>query len=356
MKIGFDAKRLFNNQGGLASYARTLLLALHDANPNLSIYLYTPKISSPYDLSVFMDEPRFIIRTYQGPFSWYWRSKGLVKQLLNDGIEIYHGLAGELPSGIQKTGIKTVVTIHDTLWKSHKGDYRLPDRLILNEKLKFALDRADHIVAISETTQKDIAKLANYNPSKVSIIQQIAAPEFYKPILNFAEVAQIYNLPDRYILAVGNTKKRKNIPFLVKAMKHLNDTSVRLVIIGKIEEYDIPVTHISGLDYSELPSVYYGAQICVYPSLNEGFGLPILESILCDTPVCAIDKSPMNQFDSPLLRNYPTDITPQDLALLLDQILESPPSSPQEHTIDKTGSAYAAIYTKLYQSILSIQS
>ena len=356
MKIGFDAKRLFNNQGGLASYARTLLLALHDSNPDLSIYLYTPKISSPYDLSVFMDEPRFFIRTYRGPFSWYWRSKGLVKQLLNDGIELYHGLSGEIPSGIQKTGIKTVVTIHDTLWKSHKYDYRFPDRLILNEKLKFAIDRADHIVAISETTQSDISKVSNYDPAKVSIIQQIAAPEFYNPIRNFAEVAQIYNLPDRYILAVGNTKKRKNIPFLVEAVKHLQDTSVRLVIIGKIEEYDIPVTHISGLDYNELPSVYYGAQICVYPSLNEGFGLPILESILSGTPVFAIDKSPMNQFDSPLLQNYPADISPKGLAQLLDQILESPPEIAQGQTAEKTGPAYAAIYTKLYQTVLSIQS
>lgn len=352
MKIGFDAKRLFNNQGGLASYARTLLLALHDSIPELIIYLYTSKINSPYDLSIFMDDPRFIIRTYQGPFSWYWRSKGLVKQLVNDGIDIYHGLAAELPVGIQKTNIKSVVTIHDTLWKSHKNDYRFPDRLILNEKLKFAIDHADHVIAISDVTNEAISKVAHYDPSKVSVIKQIAAPEFYRAITNFDEVAKVYNLPERYILAVGNKKKRKNIPFLVEAMKNLNDKTVRLVIIGKIEEYNIPVTHISGLDYQELPAVYQGAQICVYPSLNEGFGLPILESILCGSPVCAVDKSPMNQFKSTLLHSYPPDITAKDLAKLLDSILENHSGTNEIIDRDNVGSRYANIYQSLYKSIL----
>lgn len=352
MKIGFDAKRLFNNRGGLASYARTLLLALHQSIPDLIIYLYTTKINSPYDLSIFMDDPRFIIRTYQGPFSWYWRSKGLVKQLVNDGIDIYHGLAAELPTGIHKTNIKTVVTIHDTLWKSHKNDYRLPDRLILNEKLKFALDQADHIVAISEVTNEAISKIPHYDASKVSVINQIAAPEFYQPIKNFNEVSRVYNLPDPYILAVGNVKKRKNIPFLIEAMKYLKDESVRLVIIGKPKEYDIPVTHISGLDYQELPAVYQGAKLCVYPSLNEGFGLPILESILCGSPVCAVDKSPMNQFDSPLLHSYPAEVTARGLAKLIDHILNNDANNTDKIGSQDESSTYAHVYQSLYKSLL----
>jgi len=353
LRIGFDAKRLFTNRGGLASYARTLLLSLRSTYPNAIIYLYTTQIKTPFDLSNIIDDPDIIIRTYKGPFSWYWRSKGLVKQLLNDNIEIYHGLAGELPVGIHKTKIKSIVTVHDALWKYHKKDYRIADRLILNQKLSYAIDKSDHIICISESTKQSLSSTPNFDPTKVSIVNQIAGPEFYDLAHDCQTVERDYELPSRFILAVGNNKRRKNISFLVDSLQYLKTENIKLVIVGNESDYPSQVIQISGLEYNELPCLYRLAELCVYPSINEGFGLPILESILCGTPVCAMDKPPMNGLKSDLLHLFSEDSSSHDLASIIDEIL-----SFTDHTVDhKTGnqskaSDYAMAHIELYKSLV----
>lgn len=353
IKIGFDAKRLFTNRGGLASYARTLLLAIRKHLPDLKIYLYTTNITTPFDLAVIADDPDIIIRTYKGPFSWYWRSKGLVRQLVNDGIQIYHGLAGELPVGIHKTTIKTIVTVHDALWKSHKNDYKIADRIILNKKLDYAVEHAHQLISISESTKTMLSNQKGFKEDKVKVIQQIAGPEFYLPCSRFAEVKADYDLPDRFILAVGNNKRRKNISFLLKAMKHLKTTEVELVIIGVERDYKQEVIHISGLEYNEMPCVYKLADLCVYPSLNEGFGLPILEAILSQTPVCALDKSPMNQLESPYLHLFSENTKPRELAALMDNLLAGKKQTNPQTSHTDTSSAYAKIHEGIYKLLIN---
>lgn len=352
MRIGFDAKRLFNNRGGLASYARTLLLSIRQYHSNAVLYLYTTRIKTPFDLSDIIDDPDIIIRTYKGPFSWYWRSKGLVRQLVNDRIQIYHGLAGEIPVGIHKTEIKTIVTIHDALWKSHKEDYKIADRLILNKKLSYALQKSHHVICISESTFKSLSNLIELDQSKVSIVQQIAGPEFYTNQYNHQTIIDDYELPRKFVLAVGNNKRRKNIDFLVDAMQYLTTEHIDLVIVGYETNYTHKVIQISGLEYNEMPSIYSLASVCVYPSLNEGFGLPILESILSGTPVCVMDKPPMNKLKSDLLHLFSQEAGPKDLANLIDDIL----SSESQHTLHKheqftQAEEYAKKHIQLYQSI-----
>lgn len=351
MRIGFDAKRLFNNRGGLASYARTLLLAIRAYYPKTIIYLYTTRIKTPFDMSDIIDDPDIIIRTYKGPFSWYWRSKGLVKQLVNDRIQIYHGLAGEIPVGIHHTEIKTIVTIHDALWKSHKDDYGLADRLILNKKLSYALQKSHRVICISESTFKSLSNQTGFDQSKVSIIQQIAGPEFYQAHYNHKAVEDDYELPQTFILAVGNNKRRKNIEFLVEAMQYLKSPNIDLVIVGHEATYTQKVIQISGLEYSELPSIYSLASVCVYPSLNEGFGLPILESILSGTPVCAMDKPPMNRLKSDLLHLFSQDASPEKLASLIDRILSSESTYTAYSPDNVKAKEYAKIHVRLYQSL-----
>lgn len=352
IKVGFDAKRLFTNRGGLASYARTLLLALRKHRADLKVYLYTTKITTPFDMSIILDDLDITVRTYKGPFSWYWRSKGLVRQLLNDGIDIYHGLAGELPVGIHKTSIRTVVTVHDTLWKSHKNDYGIADRIILNKKLDYAVKRADKLILISESTNAALARVKGYQEDKVNVIQQLAGPEFYERCTLAAKVKADYDLPDRFILAVGNNKRRKSISFLLKAMKHIQTQGVEVVIIGREQEYKQEVIHIAGLEYHEMPCVYSLADLCVYPSLNEGFGLPILESILCQTPVCARDKSPMNELVSPYLQLFSPEAKPKELAVLMDRILQQPPVDPLDTVTKYSSRQYAQSHIDIYQNLL----
>jgi len=350
LHIGFDAKRLFNNKRGLATYARTLLLSLRHTFPNIHIYLYTPKMQSPYKLSEFKDDPGFIIRTYKGPFSWYWRSKGMVRQLEQDNIELYHGLSSELPRGLHKTNIKSVVTIHDLLWKKHADDYSIADRFILDSKLKSAIKSADKVISVSDHTKSILTKHVKISKAKVKSIQQIAGPEFHSMPDQISEPV----IPSKYILAFADKKGRKNLDLLIDAMALLKFKTVKLVLIGgpgaRFENSNqvVSVPHIA---YKDLVSYYKNALCCAYPSSNEGFGLPILESLMSQVPVVVMNKPPMNQFNHPLVKTFPTNVTPQMLAQLFEGVIENKRSDEPFET-QTTMEGYARQYMDMYLSVL----
>ena len=350
LHIGFDAKRLFNNKRGLATYARTLLLSLRQNFPNIHIYLYTPKIRSPYKLTEFKEDPGFIIRTYDGPFSWYWRSKGIVKQLEQDHIELFHGLSSELPRGIHKTKIKSVVTIHDLLWKKHTGDYSIADRFILDSKLKNAIKYADKVISVSDHTRSILKQHVNISKPKIKSIQQIAGPEFHSD----SDEHTGFETTEKYILAFADKKGRKNLDLLIEAMSVLKFKTVKLVLIGgRGERYEhaknvIAVPHVS---YHDLIKYYKNALCCAYPSSNEGFGLPILESLMSQIPVIVMDKPPMNQFVHQLVKTFPTNVTPKMLAQIIENVIES--KRADEPFFAQTSiEDYARQYMDLYLSVL----
>ncbi len=350
LHIGFDAKRLFNNKRGLATYARTLLLSLRKQFPDIHIYLYTPQIKSPYKLTEFTDDPRFIIRTYNGPFSWYWRAKGIVKQLEIDNIELFHGLSSELPRGIHKTNIKTVVTIHDLLWHKHTNDYTIADRIILDNKLKNAIKRADKIVTVSNQTKKNLTEYVHVNEDRMKSIEQIAGPEFYAT----SDKEQIDGLPAKYILAFADKKNRKNLGLLIDAVQLLKDKDIVLVLIGGIgkkapvSEKVMSVPHVP---YHLLKHYYERALLCAYPSKDEGFGLPIVESLMSQTPVVVMDKPPMNQFKHALLNTFSPNANPKQLANVFESVMNGPKAK-EGYTSNTTIESYARQYMDVYLSVL----
>ena len=350
LHIGFDAKRLFNNKRGLATYARTLLLSLRSQFPDIHIYLYTPKIKSPYKLIEFKDDPGFIIRTYNGPFSWYWRSNGMVKQLEIDNIELFHGLSSELPRGLHKANIKSVVTIHDLLWKKHTNDYTIADRIILDSKLKNAIKKADKIIAVSEQTKENLSDFVNINTDKLKLISQIAGPEFYKDTLKEHPV----NLPDKYILAFADKKNRKNLDLLLNTIELLKDKEIALVLIGatKKQKFDSEkVYSVPHIPYEDLKLYYENALFCAYPSKDEGFGLPVVESLMRQTPVVVMNKPPMNQFKHPLVHTFPPSASPEQLASIFEKVIKEPKAI-LKYTSPTSIENYARQYMDVYLSVL----
>jgi hypothetical protein len=123
MKIGYDAKRIVRNGTGLGNYGRTLVNDIAQYDRQLDLRLYAPdkgrdKLRGQI---VAQDNVSFCYPHDSAlPFAKaWWRSKGIVKDLLHDGVQIYHGLSGELPFGISKTNIRSVVTIHDLIFLRH---------------------------------------------------------------------------------------------------------------------------------------------------------------------------------------------------------------------------------------------
>ena len=309
LTIGYDAKRIVRNGTGLGSYGRTLVndIATDDA---LQLRLYAPdkgrdnlrnQISNRQNIT-FCYPPHSVMPFYKAA----WRTKGIVQDLRRDGVQIFHGLSGELPIGIHKSGIKSVVTIHDLIFLRHPEFYNWVDTKIYAWKFRQTIREADHIIAISECTKRDIIELGQADESRISVIYQSCAPRF---TISFSQNEE--KKTSRYILSVGSIEARKNILLAVKALPYLPE-DISLVIVGRHTKYTDQVNDyikanrlehririLHGVSDEELPALYAGAEAFVYPSVYEGFGIPIIEAISCGLPVVACTGSCLEEAGGP---------------------------------------------------------
>ena len=345
MIIGFDAKRIVRNGTGLGSYGRTLVndLAMVD---DMELRLYAPDQGRIELRNQIMNRQNVTFcyphRTFTSLGKALWRSKGMVSQLQKDGVQVYHGLSGELPHGISRRGIPTVVTIHDLIFMRHPEYYNKVDVKIYTKKFYQTLREADRIVAISECTRRDICELGEIDPSRVDLIYQSCAPRFTEEpdAKKMWQVREHYELPDRYLLCVGSIEQRKNALLAVQALHYLTD-DVSLVIVGRetpyadeVREYILAhrlshrVLMLHGVPDDDLPSLYRMADAFVYPSRYEGFGIPIIEAIRMGLPVVACTGSCLEEAGGPdSLYVSPDDA--EALAHALRQVLFGAPGREQ---------------------------
>jgi len=300
MRIGFDAKRAFNNQSGLGNYSRNLLSALYSSYPDFRFILYTPEIKGNlFNLTGKNFELRTPLKTFHRILPSVWRSFAISGEFKKDMLDVYHGLSHELPSGIERSGVKSVVTIHDLIFIRYPDLYSTIDRYIYKNKFQFACKRADKIIAVSRQTADDIIQYFGTDPSRIDVVYQSCNPGFMGGNIDDEKRQSVrikYRLPVQYILNVGNIEERKNSLTLIKAV-HSAKIDIPVVIIGRKTKYfqrvrkyidDNRLKNIHILDTignEELPSIYQMADIFVYPSLFEGFGIPIIESLFSGTPV-----------------------------------------------------------------------
>ena len=172
--IGFDAKRIVRNNTGLGSYGRTLVRDLAYLPDSLRLRLYAPDKGRDDLRSQVEGLPRISFCYPKAgvlPFEKaLWRDAGIVRDLKKDKVQIYHGLSGELPRGIRKSGIKSVVTIHDLIFLRHPEFYPWIDAKIYAWKFRRTIKEADHIIAISECTKRDVLELGQVDPERVSVV------------------------------------------------------------------------------------------------------------------------------------------------------------------------------------------
>jgi glycosyltransferase involved in cell wall biosynthesis len=300
LTLGFEAKRIFKNKTGLGNYSRDLVRILSAFYPENTYLLYNPKANNqklfiPNNTNVFEKNPRHF---FSKIFYNVWRQQTVVHDISKDGVVIFHGLSGEIPSGLKQKNIKIVVTIHDLIFLRYPQFYSFFDRKIHKLKFKKAIHQADKIIAISEQTKKDIIHFFNVPESKIEVIYQGCQPVFKQRFSQIEKdiVSKKYNLPQKFILNVGTIEARKNVLSVVKAIKNIEN--IDLVIIGNKTKYTQKVMDyitenqlqnrvhfLTGLNSIELATVYQLAKIFVYPSLFEGFGIPIIEALYSGTPV-----------------------------------------------------------------------
>lgn len=310
LTIGYDAKRIVRNGTGLGSYGRTLINDL-SVDSGLELRLYAPDKGRD-DLRgqiVARGNVEFCYPKSSGiPLEKaFWRTKGIVKDLVRDGVQIFHGLSGELPFGISKSGVKSIVTIHDLIFLRHPEFYNWIDTKIYAWKFYQTIREADHIIAISECTKRDIMEFGNVDENEISVVYQSFSPSFRRQ----ASFRKDSSLPERYILSVGSIEARKNILLAVRALHYLPE-ELHLVIVGrhtkyadKVSEYvkshqlEHRVHMLHGVSNDLLPAIYAGAESFVYPSVYEGFGIPIIEAIGSGLPVVACTGSCLEEAGGP---------------------------------------------------------
>jgi glycosyltransferase involved in cell wall biosynthesis len=307
MRIGFEAKRAFFNERGLGNYARNLIRGLCQYHPQEAYFLYTPHFRKNLLAETLDAYENLHLRL---PPSWMksvlgsiWRTYLMGNDVLGDRLDIFHGLSHEVPAVKRDFSPKLIVTIHDLIFLRYPEFYKKADRAIYLKKIKHSTERCDSIIAISEQTKADLVEFLQIPAQKIEVIYQSCDEVFYQPATEGLKlnVKKRFGLPDDYMLYVGALSEHKNILMILQAMTMSNDKTLPLVIVGNGKNYrealEIFIAHhqlqsrvifLNDKGWAtsfELASIYQMASVFIYPSLFEGFGIPIIEALYSKTPV-----------------------------------------------------------------------
>ncbi|HZT76969.1 MAG TPA: glycosyltransferase [Vicinamibacterales bacterium] len=297
MRIAFDGTSLRPGRTGVGYYTEHLLHHLAAAADGDEIVVVSNR-----GVETAMPLPsRVRVMTSRRPVPrMVWMQTGAPLALRQAGVDVAHFTNGMLPIA---SPVPTVVTIHDMSLRLYPR-YHPARRVLLNAPLvDLAARSADAIVTVSETAKRDIVRLYKLDAARVHVVHEAAAPSFHR-VTDPAELDRVrkrYQLADRIILYVGTIEPRKNLPKLIEAFasrKRAGDLPHHLVCVGPygwlsrgLEEL-IQRTRVSHaihftgyVPFDDLPALYSLAELFVYPSMYEGFGLPVIEAMACGTPV-----------------------------------------------------------------------
>ncbi|MCQ2973548.1 MAG: glycosyltransferase family 4 protein [Bacteroidales bacterium] len=300
MKICFDAKRAFCNTRGLGNYSRDTIRLVSQFFPDNDYFLFTPKkdnkvkFEPPINSKVILPESFFAKK-----FKSFWRTYSLSKLSENFKADVFHGLSNEIPSNIEKTSVKSVISMHDLIFLRFPEQFPAFDRYFYKKKCYSSCNRADAVIAISENTKNDLIEFNVCDQSKIHVVYQGCNPIFAKDIsdIQLDNVRKKYSLPQQFILSVGAIERRKNHIAVIQAIKNGN-IDIPYIIAGRKTDYlsvleqeilklglNNKVKFLFDVPLNDLPAIYHLSSLVVYVSLFEGFGIPIIEAMNCKVPV-----------------------------------------------------------------------
>lgn len=331
MLIGIDASRATMRQRtGTEGYSLHLLNALIELAPQHQFRLYVREMPTP---DLFPSREGVEIRLIQR--RRLWTHLGLGPEVRRNRPDVLFVPAHVLPWP-DLGGVPSVVTLHDLGYRYYPEKHGFFERLYLNWSTRHSAEVANRVIAHSQATAHDLSVLDQVPPEKIRVIYSGVDPMMQPPdTAVLARVRGSLGLDGPYLLHVGRIEARKNLVRLVEAFALLRADfpDLSLVLAGKPgRPFPALASRIEALSLGDslrlpgyvaeqdLPALYHGAEVYVFPSLYEGFGFPALEAMACGTAVvCANSSSLPELVGDAALRVPPADV--QALAEAIRRIL-----------------------------------
>ncbi len=309
MKIGIDARALSYNKAGVRTYLEEVLEYIGSSDCiNDEFYLYTNK-----ELKFPLSNKKCIIRKYNAKIGTIGLRYIVPRMLVEDGIDVFWGPAHVLPKKVKS--VRYVLTIHDLVAFKIHGALSFYNEFINRAFCKKSVMEADKIIAISISTKNDLIHFFGISDNKIAVIYNGVSLYPYSYIQNrvnnsdFKATSAKFGIDNPYFFFVGTVEPRKNIVNTVKAFnlfKEKTNLPCKYVIAGgkgwrdakiydEIEKsaYKKDIVLAGYVSSAEKELLYRNALCLLFPSLYEGFGLPIIESLSVGTPVITSNVSAM---------------------------------------------------------------
>lgn len=333
-RIAIDVSRAVGREvTGVGRYTAGLLrgLSLLPAEENPCEYLLLPGFGGfvhpeyPQTLDFKFDrDERFTL--YRGPLPAFADGDHYVP-----GVDLVYCTGNSRPKTIDTA---SAMVVYDMTFVTHPQFHTTENITLCQTNFEWAIRTDCHFVAISENTKRDFINHYGVDPARVSVAYcGVDAREFSpRPEIEKIGVRQKYQLPKRFFLYVGSLEPRKNLSSAIRAMAQFRGED-KLVVVGAsgwmntdlhelIEKQSDKVHLLGYVPQSDLAALYSAATATVFPSFYEGFGLPVVESMACGTPVLTSDNSSLAEIGSgaALLLRHPED--PGEIALALTRLAE----------------------------------
>ncbi|QXQ06470.1 glycosyltransferase family 4 protein [Sphingosinicellaceae bacterium] len=361
LTIGVEATAFSVRRSGISNYIVNLLSHLDMVAGDIRLLMYS---HSPLDMP---ELPRAIPRVVGRPRRGIvWRNTELATALQADRPDIFWGANGLLPI-IRPRRMRTVITIYDLVYLLAGDASPWVNRLTRHFDQPYSVRAADRVMAISQSTAADMARLYGRAPDEV-ILPIVSAAYRPQSVAVVKVVRDKYALPPEYLLTIGTLEPRKNLVSLIRAMLRLQEQGIAvppLIIAGGQGWLDGEITEAVAqaeaagvartLGYvaeADMPALYTGARHFVFAPLYEGFGMPVVEAQLCGTPVVASDIPSLREASA----GYATFFAPtvEGIAACLAGLTASPAGCKRRPvgSIDNDPMAAAARLWSVMQSSL----
>jgi glycosyltransferase involved in cell wall biosynthesis len=362
--VGIDARAALSPKTGDRTYILNLLRGLAALQLDAEKWKFQLLLDRPDLEGVLPYSPNFEVVALEAANSRMWTMRALPRHARRMGLDLVH-LQYLAPLFLS---CPYVTAIHDVVWRAMPETFPRLHRAIMNAQMPRTARRAARVICGTQSAAQDIAKYLPVRGENICLTPYSIDPRYYVPVTT-AQIEQVrrkYELGDApYVLSVGVLQPRKNLQRLIEAFEQCSkahpEWPYQLVIVGKkgwgeeqtaLSNQKSKITTTGYVDDEDLPALYAGAACFAYPSLYEGFGLPIIEAMACGSPVLTSYNGAMSEVAGGAAQLV-DPLSVESIAEGLEAVLASPERTSQ---LQKLGKARATEFSveKQAQATLNV--